>query len=64
MEWPGGDTSGGTTMRPGMGVRVLTRLKRWGWVFADQLLSVGWTTLHGGQAGCVVGSPEENGGKI
>jgi hypothetical protein len=30
MQWPGGETSGGMTMRPGMGARVLTRLKRWG----------------------------------
>jgi hypothetical protein len=30
MKWPGGDTSGGITIRPGMGARVLTRLKRWG----------------------------------
>jgi hypothetical protein len=64
MEWPGDDTSGGITIRPGMGVRVLTRLKRWGGVFADQLPSVGWTSIHGGHAGCVVGSPGENGGKI
>jgi hypothetical protein len=26
-------------------------------------LSVGWATLHGGHAGCVVGSPEEQGGR-
>ena len=32
MEWPGGDTAGGITIRPGMCVRVLTRLKRWGCV--------------------------------
>jgi hypothetical protein len=37
MEWPGGDTSGGITIRPYMGVRVLTRLKRWGWVLMNNL---------------------------
>jgi hypothetical protein len=31
MEWPGDDTSGGITIRPGVCVRIRTRLKRWGW---------------------------------
>ena len=51
-------------MRPCMCVRVLTRLKRWGWVSVDQPLSVGWTTIHGGHAGGVVGSPGEKGVNI
>ena len=31
MEWPGGDTSGGITIRPCMCARIRTRLKRRGW---------------------------------
>jgi len=37
MEWPGDDTAGGITIRPCMCARVLTRLKRWGWVFRNNL---------------------------
>ena len=63
-KWPGRDTPGGTTIRPCMCARVLTRLKRWGWVAVDQPFSVGRTTIHGGHAGCLVGSPGENEVKI
>ena len=46
-------------MRPCMGVRVLTRLKRWGSVSVNQPLSVGWTIIHGGHAGAWWGRREK-----
>ncbi len=52
-KWPGRDTPGGVTLRPLVCARVLTRLKRRGWMV--QPLPVGWTTIHGGHVGVLGG---------
>jgi hypothetical protein len=63
MEWPGGDTSGGITIRPCLCVRVLTRLKRWGWVSMNNLSLWGGRVSTGDMQGAWWGHLEKTVGK-